>query len=291
MKLYRKLELTKKKVIILSVMIILLTVFCIFQNKHLTVSEYTFTSDKVSEETDGLRIVQISDLHNAKFGKNNKRLIEKISQQHPDMIVITGDIVDSSHTDIDCAVDLCVELSKLCPCYYITGNHEMWLDSSEKEQLYSGIKNSGVRILDDETVYPFDDMALTGLDDESLYNGTLQKLSQDIAPEKLHIVLAHEPQYLEEEYVQSSPDLIITGHAHGGQIRLPFIGGLVAPDQGFFPEYTAGDYHCISCTDDTSEQDTEITMYVSRGLGNSVIPVRIFNYPEINVLIMSKKDR
>ena len=86
-------------------------------------------------------------------------------------------------------------------------------------------------------------------------------------------MLAHEPQYLDEEYVLSSPDLVITGHAHGGQFRLPFIGGLIAPDQGFLPKYTSGEY-----------KSGDVTMYVSRGLGNSIIPVRVFNYPEINVL-------
>ena len=103
--------------------------------------------------------------------------------------------------------------------------------------------------------------------------------ARNIDPNELHIVLAHEPQYLDEEYVLSSPDLIITGHAHGGQVRLPFIGGLVAPDQGFLPEYTAGEY-----------KSGDTAMYVSRGLGNSVIPLRVFNYPEINVLIIKAKN-
>ena len=120
---------------------------------------------------------------------------------------------------------------------------------------------------------------MTGLDDASLYNGTLAKLSADIDPADLHIVLAHEPQYLEEEYTLSSPDLIITGHAHGGQFRLTFIGGMIAPDQGFLPKYTAGEY-----------KSGDTTMYVSRGLGNSVIPLRVFNYPEINLLIIKAKN-
>ena len=107
----------------------------------------------------------------------------------------------------------------------------------------------------------------------------LKSLPLISTPDELHIVLAHEPQYLEEEYVLSSPDLIITGHAHGGQVRLPFIGGLVAPDQGFLPEYTAGEY-----------KSGDTAMYVSRGLGNSVIPLRVFNYPEINVLNIQKEN-
>ena len=288
MKLYRKPELSKKKVIVLLTVIILLAIFCFYQNKHLTVSEYTFTTSKISTNENSLRIVQISDLHNAKFGKNNSRLISLITDHSPDIIVITGDIVDSNHTNIDTAVDLCTQAAKIAPCYYVTGNHEMWLTNSDKTKLFDGIKSAGVHILNDESITLNDDIVLTGLDDSSLYNGTLAALSHDIPEDKLHIVLAHEPQYLEEEYVLSSPDLIITGHAHGGQVRLPFIGGLVAPDQGFFPEYTSGEYNALSSSADGTELKT--TMYVSRGLGNSVIPLRVFNYPEINVLNIQKEN-
>lgn len=273
MQLFRKPKLTKKKIIILSVVIVLLTIFSIFQNKYLTVDEYTFTSAKVSKSADDFRIVQVSDLHNAKFGKNNSRLISKIKDQSPDIIVITGDIVDSNHTNIDTATDFCKEAAKIAPCYYITGNHEMWLDKSETDTLYSGMNSAGVTILDSTTITLENGIYLTGLGDDHLYDGTLAKLSDSVPDDALHIVLAHEPQYLEEEYTLSSPDLIITGHAHGGQVRLPFIGGIVAPDQGFFPKYTAGEYKSV-----------DTTMYVSRGLGNSVIPLRIFNTPEINLL-------
>ena len=273
MQLFRKPKLTKKKIIILSVVIVLLTIFCIFQNKYLTVDEYTFTSAKVSKSAYDFRIVQVSDLHNAKFGKNNSRLISKIKDQSPDIIVITGDIVDSNHTNIDTATDFCKEAIKIAPCYYITGNHEMWLDKSETDTLYSGMNSAGVTILDSTTITLENGIYLTGLGDDHLYDGTLAKLSESVPDDALHIVLAHEPQYLEEEYTLSSPDLIITGHAHGGQVRLPFIGGIVAPDQGFFPKYTAGEY-----------KSGDTTMYVSRGLGNSVIPLRLFNTPEINLL-------
>ena len=273
MQLFRKPKLTKKKIIILSAVIVLLTIFCIFQNKYLTVDEYTFTSAKVSKSADDFRIVQVSDLHNAKFGRNNSRLISKIKDQSPDIIVITGDIVDSNHTNIDTATDFCKEAVKIAPCYYITGNHEMWLDKSETDTLYSGMNSAGVTILDSTTITLENGIYLTGLVDDHLYDGTLAKLSGSVPDDALHIVLAHEPQYLEEEYTLSSPDLIITGHAHGGQVRLPFIGGIVAPDQGFFPKYTAGEY-----------KSGDTTMYVSRGLGNSVIPLRLFNTPEINLL-------
>lgn len=273
MQIFRKPKLTKKKVIILTAIIVFLTVFCIFQNQYLTTDEYTFTSPKVPKSADGFCIVQISDLHNAKFGRNNSRLINKIKDSSPDIIVITGDIVDSNHTNIKTATDFCEEAAKIAPCYYITGNHEMWLTEDESDTLYSGMTSAGVTILDSTTTTLENGIYLTGLGDDHLYDGTLAKLSDSVPDDALHIVLAHEPQYLEEEYTLSSPDLIITGHAHGGQVRLPFIGGIVAPDQGFFPKYTAGEY-----------KSGDTTMYVSRGLGNSVIPLRLFNTPELNLL-------
>ena len=277
MQLYRKPVLSKKKLIIICSVLLILIPFCILQNKYLTVDRYTYVSDKVPPAADGFKIVQISDLHNAEFGKNNSRLIEKIKEQHPDIIVITGDIVDSNYTDISVAESFCEQAVQIAPCYYITGNHEMWLDDDVSAKLYESIKASGTVKLKNETIPLDNSIYLTGLDDGSLYNGTLAQLSENIPDDALHIVLAHEPQYLEEEYVHSSPDLIITGHAHGGQIRLPFIGGLIAPDQGFFPKYTSGEY-----------KSGDTTMYVSRGLGNSVIPLRVFNFPEINVLTIRK---
>ncbi|WP_295158204.1 metallophosphoesterase [uncultured Ruminococcus sp.] len=277
MKLYKKPEFTKKKVIVLLIIIAVITAGCILGNNILTVDRYEFFTKKAGD-ADGFKIVQISDLHNASFGSDNKRLVEKIKAQYPDIIVITGDIVDSNHTDIQIAIDLCREAVNIAPCYYVSGNHELWLTDEEHEELYSGMTDAGVHILENESIDFDNGITLTGLNDESLYDGTLSALSAEIPDDRLNILLAHEPQYLEEEYAPCQPDLVIAGHAHGGQIRIPFIGGLVAPDQGFFPKYTAGEY-----------KSGNTIMYVSRGLGNSVIPVRVFNTPEINVLIIRQK--
>lgn len=181
---------------------------------------------------DGYRIVQISDLHNAKFGQNNEKLIRKIAGLEPDMIVVTGDLVDSNHTDLDVAIHFMESVTQICPVYYVTGNHEYWLD------------------------------------DRSLSDGTLSSLVQDCDSDCLRVVLAHEPQYI-EKYSQAGVDLVLCGHAHGGQFILPFVGALAAPDQGLFSKYTEREYRMGNTT-----------MYVSRGLGNSVIPIRLFNDPE-----------
>ncbi len=260
-----------KKIIILMLIIIILITFCLFQNKHLVITTYTYESEKLGADLDGYRIVQISDLHNAEFGKENKKLLETIRSCSPDIIVITGDLVDSNHTNVERAVAFVKEAVKIAPVYYVTGNHEYWLEPSENEQMMQGILAAGACDLDDEAVCiekGDSSFMLAGLDDQHLSDETLKNLLQEQKNE-LSIVLAHEPQYL-QNYANAGADLVLTGHAHGGQIRLPFVGGIVAPDQGFLPEYTSGKYN---------RADTE--MIVSRGLGNSIIPVRLFNYPEV----------
>lgn len=258
-----------KLAITLSIVIVII-LFCNFQNKHLETTHYTYAAEQLGADLEGYRIVQISDLHNAKFGKNNQKLVDRIRECEPDMIVLTGDLVDSNHTNVDRAVQFVDEIVKICPVYYVTGNHEYWLEKSEYDELMDGLIGAGVVILDDQVVEISRGDAkfrLVGLDDKSLTDGTLEALLSD--EKEFTVVLAHEPQYL-VRYASSGVDLVLSGHAHGGQFRLPFVGGIVAPDQGFLPEYTAGEYYM---------NGTE--MIVSRGLGNSVIPVRLFNFPEI----------
>ena len=279
-----------KSAIVLLIVIALL-LFCSYQNRHLETTYYTYKAEHLDAEFDGYRIVQISDLHNAKFGKDNQKLVDRIRECEPDMIVLTGDLVDSNHTNVDRAVQFVDEIVKICPVYYVTGNHEYWLEASEYDELMSGLTGAGAVILDDQVVEISRGDAkfrLVGLDDRSLSDGTLEALFSDESirhdqagqkeetadnenseKKEFTVVLAHEPQYL-ARYASAGVDLVLSGHAHGGQFRLPFVGGIVAPDQGFLPEYTAGEYYM---------NGTE--MIVSRGLGNSVIPVRLFNYPEI----------
>lgn len=258
-----------KLAITLSIVIVII-LFCNFQNKHLETTHYTYAAEQLDADLEGYRIVQISDLHNAKFGKNNQKLVGRIRECEPDMIVLTGDLVDSNHTNVDRAVQFVDEIVKICPVYYVTGNHEYWLEKSEYDELMDGLIGAGVVILDDQVVeISMGDakFRLVGLDDKSLADGTLEALLSD--EKELTVVLAHEPQYF-ARYAGTGVDLVLSGHAHGGQFRLPFVGGIVAPAQEFLPEYTAGEYYM---------DGTE--MIVSRGLGNSVIPARLFNYPEI----------
>lgn len=268
----------RKKIVVSVIVFIIFLILSYFANNYIVISDYTFKSEEVSAELEGFRIVQISDLHNASFGADNKRLISKVKDCNPDIIVITGDIVDVNHTDIGTALAFAKRAVEICPVYYVTGNHEIWLSEEKFDELILGLKEAGVTVLDDECVKVTRGNGtfwLAGLRDTSLDGGKLEKLIED--KEGFTVALAHEPQYL-EKYSKTGVDLVLAGHAHGGQVRLPFIGGLYAPDQGAFPKYTAGSY---------KKDNTE--MIVSRGLGNSVLPLRVFNHPEVVMVELKSK--
>ena len=268
----------KIKTIIVAILIVLIVII-FYDNKHLQITHYTYISDKITSDLEGLRIVQISDLHNTAFGKDNKRLIQKITELKPDIIVITGDIIDSNHTKLDRAIDFGKKVTDICPVYYVTGNHEYWISDYDRKELIEGLTKAGVKVINNEQVsisIGKTSFSLIGLDDRNLNDATLFNIVDD-NKETFSILLAHEPQYL-AEYALANVDLVLSGHAHGGQFRIPFVGGVVAPDQGFFPQYTEGEH---------TKGNTK--MIISRGLGNSVIPVRIFNRPEIVCVDLCKE--
>lgn len=262
----------RKKIILFSLFVGTVLLFVWYQNNHIVSSVFNYKSSKLSSDFGKFNIVQISDLHNASFGKDNKKLIDNIESLEPDIIVITGDIIDSNHTDLNVSINFVKEMTKRYLVYYVTGNHEYWLDESEREELFASIREAGAVILNNEKTtinMKHDSITLIGLDDHSLNDATLSSMMEQCDKNELTVVLAHEPQYI-NNYCDAGADLVLTGHAHGGQVILPFIGALIAPGQGFLPQYTAGEI---------KRENT--TMYISRGLGNSVIPLRLFNYPEI----------
>lgn len=274
----------KKKYIYAGVLgvLLILTAWIWWGNTALEVNEYEIASDRIPEAFSGFRIAQVSDLHNAQMGEGNSVLLEMLSQADPDIIVITGDLIDSRHTDIEIALDFGDAAAKIAPVYYIAGNHEARI--SEYENLKTGLENRGVTILDNKKVQlerEGERITLIGVDDPSfrtdyLFGDAVSVTSSALAElqdgsDGYTILLAHRPE-LFDTYVASGVDLVFSGHAHGGQVRLPFVGGLAAPNQGLFPKYDAGIY---------SEGSTR--MIVSRGVGNSIIPVRINNRPEIIV--------
>ncbi len=256
---------------------VLATGYCIWQNEDIGISRYTYTSNKITGELDGLKIVHISDLHNKEFGKNNSRLISLISSESPDLIIISGDLVDSRHTDIESALEFVSMAKDIAPVYYSTGNHEERLDKESYAYLLSSLEEIGATVLENElvTVYKNDEsFVLFGLKD-----GTLEMLENIYSDtEKLKLLIAHRPQNL-EAYNALGADLVFSGHAHGGQVRIPFIGGVLAPDQGFFPKLSEG----VHTFDNTM-------MVISRGLGNSLCPIRVNNRPELVVITLNSEN-
>lgn len=259
---------------------LVIAVFGYFENNIITVSEYEIASEKLPESFDGFVIVHLSDLHNKLFGKNQKRLIAHVKEQNPDMIVITGDLIDSNHPNVEIGLLLVEEAMKIAPVYFVTGNHDKYLSETDTYALFSGLERLGARVLNDEAVEIYLDkeeesVSLLGVDDDTILSNSqltktldgLMKSEGDVTP--FTILLAHEPQRM-PTYSEFDIDLVMSGHAHGGQFRIPFIGGFVAPGQGFLPKYTKGLY-----------EENGTKMIVSAGLGNSVVPLRLLNRPEV----------
>ena len=251
---------------VLMVLEIVIIVFSLYQNYHLTVTGYTADLDLEHDIT----VVQISDLHNQFFGVNQSVLLKKIEEQHPDMIVVTGDIVDKSHTSYGIALDFIEGAVKIAPVYYVTGNHEVWLEGSKLSAFFSEMEDLGVVFLDNAYIET-DEYILAGVADSSLdFFGDFNAY-EPFDDSKPVIMLAHEPQYA-ALYESLGADLVFTGHYHGGQIIIPGKGGVVSPEFEIFPEMYEG-IHDIN----------GMKLILSRGLGNSILPVRINNYPEIVV--------
>lgn len=270
-------------------LLLILIIWTIWGNTALMVNTITISSEQIPVTFSGFRIAQISDLHNAEFGENNIKLLQMLSNSEPDIIVITGDLVDAQHTDIDIAIDFTREAIQIAPVFYVTGNHEASL--LQYNELKIRLETIGVVVLDDKKIeleQNTEKIMLIGLSDPDFtIKGNMfgevpamisTKLNNLIDNSKKYtIVLSHRPE-LFETYASCNVNLVLSGHAHGGQFRLPFVGGLVAPNQGLFPKYDAGLY---------TEGNT--SMIVSRGIGNSIIPFRFNNRPEIIIVELESK--
>ena len=265
---------------VIAALLAILIIWIVWGNQALELNTYQITSPDLPKAFDGFRIAQLSDLHNCQMGKNNEKLLSMLRAEAPDIIVITGDMIDSRQTDVDIALHLARELVQIAPCYYVSGNHEARV--SEYDSLKAGLVELGVAVLENAKVTiesSGEEITLAGVvdpsfktdylqgDDAAVMSSTLSELLEE--NDGYTILLSHRPE-LFNVYVENNIDLIFSGHAHGGQFRIPFIGGLIAPNQGLFPKYDAGIY-----------KEGNTTMVVSRGIGNSIVPFRINNRPEI----------
>ncbi len=278
----------RKKFIIGVIGVICILVFLYWGNNSIVITKSEYTSTKLPKEFDQFVIAQISDLHNKKFGNNQNILLEKLKRTSPDVILVTGDLIDSRRFNLNTALDFINGAIQIAPIYYVSGNHEA--RSNQYTVIKNALINASVNVLDNDLAkltIGSSSIHLLGLMDpyfyatnqinekDSTYTQLLEQWSHN---EGFQILLSHRPE-LFELYAAYNIDMVFSGHAHGGQVRLPFLGGLIAPNQGVLPKYTSGRY---------DEENT--SMYVSRGLGNSIIPLRIFNRPEIVVITLKSKQ-
>lgn len=264
----------------------LIVVFLYFQNNKIDQTYYKIKGEGVAKP---FRIVHLSDLHSKPF----KKALKITQNLNPDVICITGDYINDKAKNKDEMINYAFELCKIAPVYYITGNHERRLDSFE--ELMQELKRTGFNVLLNECAHN-DELNLTvlGLDEnqadfedyKARKNGTfvyrdMSKFINELEKSNgFKLLLSHFPENFsavsQMNYSKYDFDLQLSGHAHGGQFCLPFIGPVFSPGQGLFPKFAKGSF------------GDRPKMIVSRGLGNAEFPFRLFNHPEINIIDVSK---
>lgn len=270
-------------------LLVVLALWLLWGNRALTISQFQVESGEVPAEFSGFRIAQVSDLHNTEFGAGNGELLALLEEAEPDLIAMTGDLADSRRTDLQVCLDFAQQAVEIAPVFYVPGNHEARIE--EYPQLKEGLEAAGVQVLENQAVQLEREgasLTVAGVLDPGFYpnpGDVTAAARMERALESLElpgdgftVLLAHRPE-LFDLYAAKEVDLVLSGHAHGGQIRLPLVGGLVAPGQGLFPQYDGGLYR---------KGDTQ--MVVSRGLGNSIFPLRVCNRPELVVVELRAQE-
>lgn len=271
------------------VAIILVVAFIIgeilFSKCSLTVTNYSISTDKVSKS---ICIVQLSDLHNSVFGNGNQRLVEIVDDESPDIILLTGDLLNSDNEDISIAIDLIEQLSSIAPVYCSYGNHEQEYEVNFNKDISLEYLEAGATVLEKDYV----DINVKG---QSIRIGGIggyclpEKFGIEADQEECDflsefqntdiytILMCHMPVcwLINDGLEEWDINCVFSGHAHGGEVILPFVGGLYAPDMGFFPGWLQGLYY---------SQDSTKVLVLSRGLGTSEIVPRFNNTPEIVVV-------
>lgn len=280
---------TLRLVILFLVLCLTLGTLIVYDNFKIDVTEYAIESVDLPKNFDGFKIVHLSDLHNTEFGNDNEKLLKIIKEQKPDAVFVTGDTIDGFYTNIQIPIELFKEILKICDVYFVVGNHESRVNINIYTEFIDTLTEIGVIVLKDSCALiekGEEKIQVIGLNDASEYKAAYNsdytvKITETINnlddESFFSILLSHHPE-LFPEYKNTDIDLVFSGHAHGGQFRLPFIGGIIAPEQGLFPEFDAGVFN-----------ENNTTMIVSRGLGNSIIPVRINNSPEVVVVALKNK--
>lgn len=285
----KHLERSKKKRVFFLLFLLGLCAFELYRsNATVGVTHYTLISEKLPDPFNQYKIVQLSDLHDAIYGENHEVVVDKVKLIAPDVIFITGDLIDSNRYQLEQSLRLVEELQTVAPLYYVTGNHE--IATNDIERIKDALEKLGVYVLTDEayriTRTPDHSIVIGGIEDplgsvqedDVAVEASIQRTFEQVPNELFKILLSHRPEPF-EVYVEQGMDVVFSGHAHGGQFRIPGIGGLVSPGEGWFPKYTSGVH-----------EKNGSHLIVSRGLGNSIVPIRIFNQPEIVVVTLQQSD-
>lgn len=283
------------------ILLALLTAFAgifIVSNQVLMITTYNLEYPDLPASFDGLKVAQLSDLHSNRLGADNQRLIRAIDKQSPDVIVMTGDMINSTDKDYDIFISLADNLANEYEVYFVVGNHEQSLKDTELKSLYSELRAVGVYVLDNEKLiiekgderiniygmwfnlrYYSDQTNQYIRDNPENYYFSLDRMNSVLGTHEdggFTILLTHNPTYF-DTYSKWGADLTLSGHIHGGMVRIPFLGGIYSPERIFFPEYDAGLF---------SVKDKK--MVVSRGLGNGDLGFRFLNPPELVVITLKK---
>lgn len=291
-----------KNIWIWTVILIILSIFTIIginnkMNKNFVIKEETLIYKNLPKSLEDYKILQISDLHSKEFGTNNEKLINSIKEIKPDLILVTGDMFTVSDISIDMNEEDLVPyqlLSKLATNYkiiYVSGNHEEGKDiiyngdnyrtrDRSKNNAYnryrSKLESLGVIFVENSSLQNYNDFInIYGVYFDSMEKNEYYQ-SINLNKTKFNIMLCHDPKYF-HTFAHMGFDLVLSGHVHGGIIRIPLVGGLFSPDRTFFPKYDKGIYKINNSY-----------MNVSTGLGDSILK-RVFNPPEINVIILKNK--
>lgn len=308
-------------ILIFAVLLVLFVIAMIYENKSLMTTEYEVCSTRLPKEADGTNFVVIADLHNNQFGQKNSDLIQKIDELAPDFIIVAGDLFIGREYNFDIAYEFLLRLAAKYTVYYSFGNHEQKVEEYEAKQLdihwnvvkrnrkgsrrdtrqiktfaqYTRmVRHLGVHILNNEAMI----RPVGGEKNLRIFGGTidleyfkrfhrppmncnyLNSCFGEGMQKDYQILIAHNPMYF-ETYAEWGADLVLSGHVHGGMVRIPFLGGVISPQMEIFPKYDAGMFT-------TKVSGHTATMIVSRGLGIHTLKIRLFNRPELVHVTLKK---
>jgi uncharacterized protein len=262
-----------------------------FNTNVLKVNRISLFSSKLPEGF-ALRVLQISDLHNKEFGRDNGALLHKVRELKPDLVVLTGDLIDIKTQDFRLAYSLAEKITAINPnVYYVSGNHEHW--HGDVETFVQGLVQRGVRSLNNTNTvfqkgtirinlcgadYIFVNVA--GRDRFHISDSRWKQIFAGLDPDNFTCMLSHSPKIAER--MGSMPvDLVLSGHTHGGQIRLPFVGSIISLSDPFYKKYDKGLYRF----------EGGKVLYIDSGAGTSVVPVRFFNQSQITLVTIRGRSR